>query len=99
VSQYEPIDSFQASWYNNIMDPPSQEAWSTIISNLANGKASGPSGISNEMLKHVGTKMSVAIWQLVRLCCIHNDIPNGWKEATIYSIPKPMDWECNLNKT
>src|SRR2546423_11038314 len=39
------------------------------------------------MIKHVGSKMSKAIWQLVRLCCIYKD------------IPKPMDWESDLNKT
>src|SRR2546421_95050 len=51
------------------------------------------------MIKHVGPKMSKAIWQLVRLCCIYQDIPKGWREATVYPIPKPMDWESNLNKT
>ena len=43
--------------------------------------------------------MFKAIWQLVRLCCIFHDIPKGWREATLYPIPKPMDWECDLNKT
>ena len=94
-----PINRINEQWYDKIMDPPSIEEWSEIVRQLANGKAPGPSGISNEMVKNVGPKMSKAIWQLVRLCCIYNDIPKDWREATLYSIPKPMDWESDLNKT
>ena len=99
AAQYSPIARINEQWYDRIMDPPSIDEWSNIVSHLANGKAPGPSGVSNEMIKHVGPKMSKAIWQLVRLCCIYQDIPKGWREATVYPIPKPMDWESNLNKT
>ena len=99
AAQYSPIARINEQWYDRIMDPPSIDEWSNIVSHLANGKAPGPSGVSNEMIKHVGPKMSKAIWQLVRLCCIYQDIPKGWREATVYPIPKPMDWENNLNKT
>ena len=81
------------------MLPPSLQEWTQVLHSLPNKKASGPSGVSNEMLKHLGSSMNAALYQLVRLCFIHNDIPAGWRQATVYPIPKPMDWECNLNKT
>src|SRR5207248_8403609 len=67
-------------WYDKIIDPPSLEEWLQIVQHLANGKAPEPSEVSNEMIKHVGFKMSKAIWQLVCLCCIYQDIPKGWRE-------------------
>src|SRR3990170_849873 len=34
------------------------------------------------------------------LTCVHlNDIPDAWREARIYPIPKPKEWECNLTNT
>ena len=51
------------------------------------------------MLCQIGSHINSALWQLVSLCCIHSDIPTAWKHATVYPIPKPADWECNLNRT
>src|SRR5581483_4029533 len=38
-------------------------------------------------------------WKLARMCFILGDIPQEWREATVYPIPKPMEWEYDLNKT
>ena len=73
--------------------------WLSIIHSLPNNKASGPSQISNEMLKHLGKNTSYAIWKLMCSCLQLKDIPDDWKVATIYPIPKPTEWECRLNKT
>lgn len=73
--------------------------WSQIVTSLSNNKASGLSGVSNEMLKHLGPVASRALWKLACLCLTLSDIPQQWKEATIYPIPKPMDWEYDLAKT
>ena len=97
--RYLPIDRIQSSWYDDILQPPTQEEWSDILRTLPLGKAAGTSGISNEMLCQIGSHISSALWQLVSLCCIHNDIPTGWKHATVYPILKPTDWECKLNCT
>ena len=81
------------------MSPPSYEEWIQIVNSLPNNNASGPSGVSNEMLKHLGPVASRALWKLACLCLVLSDIPQQWKEATIYPIPKPIDWEYDLTKT
>src|SRR3954454_19867227 len=81
------------------MSPPTLDEWKQVISNLPNGKAAGPSGISNEMLKHLGNVMHIKLWELVKIILVVNEIPNDWREAVIYPIPKPSEWECDLNKT
>ena len=96
---YFPITEIRPHWYQHIMTPPSLQEWSEVIRSLPNKKAPGPSGVSNEMLKQLGSSMHQALYQLIRLCFIHNDIPSAWRHATVYPIPKPIDWECNLNKT
>jgi hypothetical protein len=33
------------------------------------------------------------------MCFTIGDIPNDWKIAHIYPIPKPMEWHCDITKT
>ena len=39
--------------YNNLISTPLLSKWYEVISNLPNHKATGPSKISNDMLKHL----------------------------------------------
>ena len=98
-SQYAPIQEFNEKWYESVLLPPTDAEWSTTVSDLPNGKAPGPSGISNEMIKHLGVSMSTAFRKLISYCFILNDIPQKWRNATVYPIPKPTEWNCNLNNT
>jgi len=47
---------------------PSDQEWTSTINNLPNGKAAGPSGISYEMLKHLGKDTSALLRSLVDDC-------------------------------
>src|SRR6266540_7404799 len=32
--------------------------------------------------------------------CLHTIfITNSWRQALLFSIPKPMDWKCHIDKT
>ena len=57
------------------MSSPTRDEWQSVINSLPNGKAAGPSGVSNEMLKHLGKPMANALWKLICICCQLNDIP------------------------
>ena len=97
--QYEPQQHINDNIYKNLMDLPTLEEWVNIIKQLPNEKATGPSLISNEMLKHLGPVAQEFLWKFICKCISFNDIPDEWKEANVYPIPKPKEWECNLNNT
>ena len=81
------------------MNPPILKEWINIINQLPNDKAPGTSGITNEMLKHIGPATQHYLWLLVKACLKLNDIPQQWRLAYIYPIPKPKEWKYNLVNT
>jgi len=96
---YTPSDDIHESIYENLLIPPTDDEWRSTISNLPNGKATGPSEISYEMLKHMSNAVSNFLKDIVTECFITGSIPSQWKDATIYPIPKPTEWNCNLKNT
>jgi len=38
------------------------DEWIAVLKSLPNNKAAGPSGISNEMLSHLGDKLQRLFW-------------------------------------
>ena len=98
-TQYQPKTSIDESIYTTLMDEPTEEEWSSHIKALPNNKASGPSGISNEMIKHLGENMQKVLRKFVAACFLLNDIPQAWRSAYVYPINKPKPWECRLTNT
>nr|CAG8643046.1 12735_t:CDS:2 [Entrophospora candida] len=77
-------------WYKNIMLVPTFSEYFNVIKSLAVNKATGPSNISNEMLKHLGQEMQKALWKYISICIISNNIPDNWNLATVFPIPNLM---------
>jgi len=73
------------------LDLLSISEWLEIIHQLPNNKASDPFQISNEMLKRLGSSIQHKLWLLVKAVLTLNDIPDQWKEAYLYPIPKPKE--------
>jgi hypothetical protein len=97
--QYALRSDIDANIYSYLMTDITNQEWANATRQLPLNKATGPSGISNEMIKHLGPKMSQAIIFFLNACIRLNDIPSAWREANVYPIPKPKEWECNLNNT
>ncbi|CAJ0900770.1 1420_t:CDS:2 [Entrophospora sp. SA101] len=98
-AQYKPKTEINKNWYDNIMKEPSFEEWKMIIKQLPNDKACGPSQINNEMIKHAVNKVQKIMWRLICFCMKIGDIPNQWREANVYPIPKQKEWECQIDNT
>src|SRR5688572_7054458 len=96
---YTPSSNIDGSIYENLLLPPTDDEWHSTISNLPNGKATGPSEISYEMLKHLSNATSNFLKDIVSECFSTGCIPSQWKDATIYPIPKPTEWNCYLKNT
>src|SRR5215213_5991860 len=98
-SAYSPNNSIDPNIYSNLLAPPSNDEWRSTIASLPNGKAAGPSGISYEMIKYLTTFSSDYLLNLITECFDTGCIPSQWKDASIYPIPKPTEWNCSLKNT
>ncbi|GET57877.1 RNA-directed DNA polymerase from mobile element jockey-like [Rhizophagus irregularis DAOM 181602=DAOM 197198] len=98
-SAYQPMDDVSSSIYDSLMNPPTFDEWLSTVSSTPNGKASGPSMITYEMLKHLGTRTSALLLILIQTCLSKADIPDLWRQAMVFPIPKPHEWKCQLKNT
>ncbi|GBB95183.1 hypothetical protein RclHR1_24910004 [Rhizophagus clarus] len=85
--------------YDSLLSPPFLEEWLSTISSMPNGKAPGPSMITYEMLKHLGPAANALLLILIRKCFASADIPDLWRQAMFFPIPKPHEWHCQLQNT
>ncbi|GES82502.1 hypothetical protein GLOIN_2v1783829 [Rhizophagus clarus] len=86
--QYQPKRDVQYTIYSDLMKYPTLDEWIDNVKSLPNNKASGPSGISYEMLKNLNKDNQSFLHAFICVCMDLNDIPDEWKKATIYPIPK-----------
>ncbi|GET65107.1 hypothetical protein RIR_jg21183.t2 [Rhizophagus irregularis DAOM 181602=DAOM 197198] len=96
---YTPLTNVSASLYGPVLAPISLQEWSAVISSMPNNKASGPSKISYEMIKHLSGKALDFSLLLANTCLSRGDIPADWREAVVYPIPKPHDFDAQLKNT
>ncbi|CAB4405836.1 unnamed protein product [Rhizophagus irregularis] len=99
IDQYSPRDYVDVNIYDGLMDHITQEEIEYHISLLPNGKASGPSRVSYEMIKHSSSEMKTYIKDYLNECLTLKKIPKEWKIADLYPILKPKPWACRLINT
>jgi Reverse transcriptase (RNA-dependent DNA polymerase). len=99
IEEYTPKVNINDNIYTNLLSPPSDKEWNDVLHALPNGKAPGPSGISYEMIKHLGPKASDFSSELATDCLRSGIIPTEWKHAHVYPIPKPHHWDSKLANT
>ncbi|GES86723.1 RNA-directed DNA polymerase from mobile element jockey-like [Rhizophagus clarus] len=96
---YEPKSSITEDIYDNLLTLPTLEELLQYIRFLPNQKASGPSGISNEMIKHFGQTATTILLSFFLICIKLADIPRQWKKAVIYPIAKPKPYFSDLTNS
>jgi len=99
IDQFAPKEYVDADWYWSVMTPPTWEEWLATLQSLPNDKAYGPSKLHNEFYKHAGLSTKKLTWILAKMCFQQGIIPDEWKLAYIYPIPKPTEWQCDITKT
>ncbi|CAB4415647.1 unnamed protein product [Rhizophagus irregularis] len=97
--QYKPQPHINENIYSSIMDAPSYDEWLDVIRQLSNGKATGPSGVSNEMLKHLSDDCNHILYYLICKIIELGYLPKQWKEATVFPIAKPKPFNCELSNS
>ncbi|EXX70835.1 reverse transcriptase family protein [Rhizophagus irregularis DAOM 181602=DAOM 197198] len=85
---YIPLSDVSASLYDPVLAPISLQEWSDVISSMPNNKASGPSKISYEMIKHLSGEALDFSLLLANTCLSRGDIPADWREAVRKCVVK-----------
>ncbi|GBB94298.1 hypothetical protein RclHR1_23270006 [Rhizophagus clarus] len=93
------MDSISPAIYDSLLSLPFLKKWLSTISSMPNGKAPGPSMITYEMLKHLSPDTNALLLILIRKCFASADIPDLWRQAMVFPIPKPHEWRCQLQNT
>src|SRR6266496_6434327 len=97
--QYKEKEYINNDIYNHLMDEPTWDEWIETVKLLPNGKAAGLSKISYEMIKYLSDDYQEIIYNFICACIKMNNIPDAWRKATVYLIPKPKPFNSDLNNT
>ena len=70
-----------------------------IITEAPSGKAIGPSEVSNEMIKRLGTKATEHMLKIMNACMKLQTVPKSWKKGNVYPIAKKRKFSGKLDET
>jgi len=76
--EFNPKNHINAEVYTDLMNTITASEFSHIISGLLTNKASGPSTVSYESVKHAGSLCHVIIMKLLNAYLHTTFIPNSW---------------------
>ena len=74
---YSPLESIDDSIYAGLNDPPSFTEWLDFIRSALANKAPSPSGVSYDLLKHLGPIVLDVLHQITCSCFRLQTIPTG----------------------
>ncbi|GBB99263.1 hypothetical protein RclHR1_34630001 [Rhizophagus clarus] len=97
--EYLPIPYIDANWWSTFDSPITMDELLNTLKTLPNNKAPGPSGITYEDIKHLHPSILLKLTTFFNLCLRHITLPKAWKQALIFPIPKPYEWEYLLSNT
>ena len=99
IDEYEPISYINEKIYENLLIDISTMEWESTIKDLNAGKTGNLSKITYEIIKFSSCHMKEWLRKFYNEILHIEQIPMKWNEGVIYPIPKPGDWNLDLNKT
>ncbi|EXX53868.1 hypothetical protein RirG_239880 [Rhizophagus irregularis DAOM 197198w] len=97
--EYEPIRSINELIYNNCLEPITDGEWDIVIKDLPIKKAVGPTGIAYDEIKKALSEFNHLLRDIINEVLRTQIMPEDWKLANIYPIPKLKPWGYRLNNT
>ena len=97
--EYTPRNDIEEHIYNDLTKNIEKEEWLDTIKSLSKGKAGGPSKITYDIIKELSGNVQEIMRKFYNECIKTELMPNKWSKAVIYPIPKPGEWNLDLNKT
>ncbi|RHZ82958.1 hypothetical protein Glove_102g47 [Diversispora epigaea] len=86
-------------WYEETIAPFTIEELTSCITATNNISAPGQSGIPYFFFKHLGHTALTCILQMFNMILSTGVTPRDWSLGYLFPIPKPSDWQKNINKT
>ena len=96
---YEPINSIDPNIYETTTQRITMDEIADTLLLAPQNKATGPSGISNEILKHLPTKALETLLKIFNGCMELTKIPKAWTKSYIWPISKKKIYDFNLTNT
>ena len=96
---YDPIHTINPSIYSDLTSPPSAEEWANAIAKCSPSSAAGLSGISYRHIKKLHPDVHENLRTFAGQIFATGIIPTEWKTSQLFPIPKPSDWNFQLNNT
>src|SRR5271169_2252970 len=93
---YAPREDIDAVWYDGVVIAVEEEELDEVLRVSATGKAGGPSGIVNEMLRRLGPLGRDMLWALCTEVITSSHLLGEWCKGILYPIPKTATWEGDL---
>src|SRR5438045_3944332 len=85
--------------YNDLTSEPTIDKWNDTIKECNDKSAPGISGVGFKMLKHLPLSLKRILCKLSAIIFRIGIVPEQWKWSQMYPIPKPKDWNFNINIT
>src|SRR3954454_1236996 len=99
AEEYKPKPEINEEIYKDLISEIEQEEWEQTIKYLNKNKAGGISQITYEVIQESSGKLKEILRRFFNIILKTNLLPKKWSLAVIYPIPKPGNWNLNLNKT
>ncbi|PKY34661.1 hypothetical protein RhiirB3_532896 [Rhizophagus irregularis] len=95
---YFPQDEINDKIYKDLMVEPTNDELNEALNKLSNNKASGPTGISNEMLKHASPEFKEIIRKLIILIFNNQEIRDWNRLSLLESILESINRRLIVNR-
>src|SRR2546423_199896 len=99
ASIYSPLQHVNDNIYQSLMDPLTFGKWNEALNKCSLNTAPGISGITYLLIKKLHPSVHELLRSFAGKLYATALIPIEWKISQIFPIPKPTDWEFNLEKT
>ena len=96
---YKPLSHIQPQIFDNLLTPIKIEDLLQTIAIAPKNKATGPLGISNEILQHLPPVAISYLLDIMNACLLLQTTPNQWADSNIWPISKKPQYNYDLNTT
>ena len=97
--EYKPKTHIMEEWYEGVDRDSTVQEIKEALAEMGKNKATGPSGVSRELIIMAGDKAVEILREVINLCIWMKDVPDEMGRVVIVAIPKTAEWGGNPWKT